>query len=112
VNDVGRAERESPRGHIPVATAVLVVAAVMSPLVLSAIAGDDIPFGWVLGVPLGLGIVGAVLAQRCPSLGKKARSVWVVVSVLAALLTVPVVYTVATLFEAVGWTISGPPPWL
>lgn len=88
---------------------VLMTAAVALPFVYSATAGDGALMGWVLVGSPALGAIGAVIARRTRGLRPRSRSRWAAASVLTGLLTVPVVYVVATLVEAVEWTVNGPP---
>ncbi|WP_209560582.1 hypothetical protein [Frigoribacterium sp. PvP032] len=94
---------------MPLWTIALMLAAVALPFVYSATADDGAFFGWVLVGSPALGAIGAVVAWRSRGLRAPSRSRWAVVSVLTGLLTVPMAYVVATLVEAVEWTVNGPP---
>lgn len=109
MSGAGSATDDRPRRRVPLWTVALMLAAVALPFVYSATATDGAFFGWVLVGSPALGAVGAVVAWRSRGLQASSRSRWAVASVLTGLLTVPVVYVVATLVEAVEWTVNSPP---
>ena len=109
MSGAGSATGDPPRRRVPLWTIALMLAAVALPFVYSAAAGDGAFFGWVLVGSPALGAIGAVVAWRSRGLRATSRSRWAAASVLAGLSTVPVVYVVATLVEAVQWTVNGPP---
>jgi peptidoglycan/LPS O-acetylase OafA/YrhL len=96
-----------------VVTVIFMVLAVISVFIPSMVAGNDRDYsGWELLAPLTFGSIGAVLALLHRSLDKGARASWAAASFFTGFFTVPMAYIVATVVEAIDWTINGPPPWV
>lgn len=105
--------QDDPRPHhrIPVITASCLTTALCLLLLIAFVPSSN-PNGALIWGPPALGLLGCIAALLDRRLESRNRRKWATWSALSGLLGVAVLLIIATLIEAIDWTVNGPPPWL
>ena len=102
----GRARR-----RLPIVTLVR-LGATFGALVALGFLAQSVPAELLIAAPPALGLLGSVAALLDRRLDREDRRDWAIGSALSGFVGVVALYIVATLVEAVDWTVNGPPAWL
>jgi hypothetical protein len=108
--ETGGTER-SRRRRLPLVTLVC-LGATLGALVALGFLGGSVPAGLLIAAPPALGLLGSVAALLDRRLDREDRRDWAIGSALSGFVGVVALYIVATLVEAIDWTVNGPPAWL
>jgi hypothetical protein len=105
--------QDDPGRHhrIPIITA-LCLATALCLLLLIAFVPSSNPNGALIWGPPALGLLGCITALLDRRLESRNRGRWATWSALGGFLGVAVLLIIATLIEAIDWTVNGPPSWL
>jgi len=105
--------QSDPRRHrrIPIITAMCLATALCLLLLIAFVPSSN-PNGALIWGPPALGLLGCIAALLDRRLESRNRRTWATWSALSGFLGVVALLIIATLIEAVDWTVNGPPPWL